>query len=40
VIGLTDRLSPNPKQRGLYGHAEPVGRTPEMAAPMRVAAGV
>ena len=40
VIGLTDRFSPNPKQRGLYGHAEPVGRTPEMAAPMRVAAGV
>ncbi|KNY20197.1 protein-glutamate O-methyltransferase CheR [Methylobacterium sp. ARG-1] len=40
VIGLTDRLSPNPKQRGLYGHADPVGRTPEMAAPMRVAAGV
>jgi chemotaxis protein methyltransferase CheR len=40
VIGLTDRLSPNPKQRGLYGHSEPVGRTPEMAAPLRVAAGV
>jgi len=40
VIGLTDRLSPNPKHRGLYGNAEPVGRTPEMAAPLRVAAGV
>lgn len=40
VIGLTDRLSPNPKQRGLYGHSEPVGRTPEMAPPLRVAAGV
>ncbi|MCJ2125827.1 CheR family methyltransferase [Methylobacterium sp. J-077] len=40
VIGLTDRLSPNPKQRGLYGHAEPVGRASEMAAPLRVAAGI
>lgn len=40
VIGLTDRLSPNPKQRGLYGHSEPVGRTSEMAPPLRVAAGV
>jgi chemotaxis protein methyltransferase CheR len=40
VIGLTDRLSPNPKHRGLYGNAEPVGRTPEMTAPLRVAAGV
>ena len=40
VIGLTDRLSPNPKQRGLYGHSEPVGRTPEMVPPLRVAAGV
>ncbi|KST60455.1 chemotaxis protein CheR [Methylobacterium sp. GXS13] len=40
VIGLTDRLSPNPKHRGLYGNAEPVGRSPEMAAPLRVAAGV
>ena len=40
VIGLTDRLSPNPKQRGLYGHAEPASRTAEMAPPLRVAAGV
>ncbi len=42
VIGLTDRLSPNPKHRGLYGHAETSAR-PVAAAPapqsMRIAAG-
>lgn len=42
VIGLSDRLSPNPKHRGLYGHAEPVAR-PAVAAPAaqpsRIAAG-
>ena len=41
VIGLTDRLSPNPKHRGLYGHARPAAARPaEMVPPLRVAAGV
>jgi chemotaxis protein methyltransferase CheR len=39
VIGLTDRLSPNPRHRGLYGHAE-VARTAAPAAPvLRAVAG-
>lgn len=38
VIGLTDRLSPNPKHRGLYGHAEPALR-PAAAPSLRAAAG-
>ena len=41
VIGLTDRLSPNPKHRGLYGHAEaarPAVR-PAAPAPLRAMAG-
>jgi chemotaxis protein methyltransferase CheR len=40
VIGLTDRLSPNQKHRGLYGHPDPVARPAESAPPLRVAAGV
>ena len=42
VIGLTDRLSPNPKHRGLYGHGETTARPAAAAhlqSPMRVAAG-
>ncbi|KTT04237.1 CheR family methyltransferase, partial [Pantoea stewartii] len=39
VIGLTDRLSPNPKHRGLYGHAEAALR-PAEAAPLRMAASL
>jgi chemotaxis protein methyltransferase CheR len=37
VIGLTDRLQPNPEQRGLYGHAVPGARgaaAPTLAAPL------
>ncbi|WP_267428417.1 protein-glutamate O-methyltransferase CheR [Methylobacterium sp. GC_Met_2] len=40
VIGLTDRLAPHPKHRGLYTHAAPTVRLGETAAPLRVAAGV
>ncbi|MCJ2063347.1 protein-glutamate O-methyltransferase CheR [Methylobacterium sp. J-088] len=40
VIGLTDRLAPHPKHRGLYTHAAPAVRLGETAAPLRVAAGV
>ena len=42
VIGLTDRLSPNPKHRGLYGHAEPATRSAATPAapPMRAAVGL
>ncbi|TXN80137.1 protein-glutamate O-methyltransferase CheR [Methylobacterium sp. WL8] len=42
VIGLTDRLSPNPQHRGLYGVAAPVVRAASPVAPpvsqLRVAA--
>ncbi|MCJ2020785.1 MULTISPECIES: protein-glutamate O-methyltransferase CheR [unclassified Methylobacterium] len=42
VIGLTDRLAPHPKHRGLYTHGVPAARLGETAAvlPLRVAAGV
>ncbi|WP_342107744.1 protein-glutamate O-methyltransferase CheR [Methylobacterium sp. SI9] len=40
VIGLTDRLAPHPKHRGLYTHAAPAVRLGETALPLRVAAGV
>ncbi|MCJ2136578.1 protein-glutamate O-methyltransferase CheR [Methylobacterium sp. J-026] len=40
VIGLTDRLSPHPKHRGLYSHAAPASRPGEIVPPLRVAAGV
>ncbi|MCJ2069212.1 protein-glutamate O-methyltransferase CheR [Methylobacterium sp. J-030] len=42
VIGLTDRLAPHPKHRGLYAHAAPAARLGETAAipPLRVAASV
>jgi chemotaxis protein methyltransferase CheR len=40
VIGLTDRLSPHPKHRGLYGHAVPAARSAELVPPLRVAASV
>ena len=40
VIGLTDRLAPHPKHRGLYSHAAPAARPGETALPLRVAAGV
>ena len=43
VIGLTDRLSPNPQHRGLYGHAAAAGRAPlaapAAAPPLRAAFG-
>jgi chemotaxis protein methyltransferase CheR len=39
VIGLTDRLCPHPKHRGLYGHAE-AGRSIDTVPPLRVAASV
>jgi chemotaxis protein methyltransferase CheR len=40
VIGLTDRLAPHPKHRGLYSHAAPAARPAEMMPPVRMAAGV
>jgi chemotaxis protein methyltransferase CheR len=40
VIGLTDRLMPHPKHRGLYTHAGPAARPGEPAMPLRVAASV
>lgn len=40
VIGLTDRLMPHPKHRGLYTHGAPAARLGETAMPLRVAAGV
>ncbi len=39
MIGLTDRLSPNPKHRGLYGHSEAAAR-PAEAPPLRMAASL
>lgn len=39
VIGLTDRLQPNPEHRGVYGHPSPGQRTsaPPLAAPLAAA---
>lgn len=39
VIGLSDRLCPHPKHRGLYSHAE-AARTVDTVPPLRVAASV
>ncbi|GJD81335.1 chemotaxis protein methyltransferase [Methylobacterium gregans] len=42
VIGLTDRLQPNPEHRGVYGHPSPGQRTsaPPFAAPLAAPAAM